>query len=750
MSELQPLSPELLLHIARTLQVALKSLVATMELLDEGSTVPFIARYRKEATGNLDEVQIRAIQEQILYFRELVSRKETILASIQEQGKLTGELKARIDQTLDRSELEDLYLPYKPKRRTKAMIAREKGLEPLADYLWNQEPTGTPLGTFAPTFVDAEKGVASVEEALEGARHILAETISDNADIRKLLRHAMFEEGVIVSKKTTDAVDEQQKFKMYYDYREPVKQIPSHRMLAIRRGETENVLYFLIELDPQRPFDLIKSKIHKQPGDWTPQLNLAAEDAWKRLLNSSITSEVRLELKQRADRDAIQVFRQNLQNLLLTPPAGQLAVLGLDPGIRTGCKIAVVDDTGKFLGHDVIYPFQPKNDIAGAERTLKALIEKYNVRAIAIGNGTASRETDAFVRDLLKKEGLTSVFCVMVNESGASIYSASEIARQEFPDLDLTVRGSISIARRLQDPLAELVKLDPKSIGVGQYQHDVDQSHLHKSLEAVIESCVNRVGVDLNTASWALLRYVAGVNERIAQKIVEFRNEHGRFRSRVQLTAVPGIGPKTFEQAAGFLRIRQGENPLDVTAVHPESYPVVEQIAKSLNVPIEQLIEQPALLEKLDRSGLAAGVYTLNDILEELRKPGRDPRDTFLAPTFKDDVKEIADLQVGMKLEGVVTNVTKFGAFVDVGVHQDGLVHISELSDRYVSEPGDVVKVGQIVRVHVLSVDTKARRIALSMKTPGSKSVPKSAPPSKPQPSMDDKLAALADRWKKR
>ncbi len=409
-------------------------------------------------------------------------------------------MKARIDQTLDKSELEDLYLPYKPKRRTKAMIAREKGLGPLADYLWNQEPTGLPLQTFAASFVDAEKGVASVEDALEGARHILAETISDNADIRKPLRHAMFEEGVIVSKKAADAVDEQQKFKMYYDYREPVKHIPSHRMLAIRRGETENVLYFVIELDPQRPLDLIKSKIHKQPGDWTPQLNLAAEDAWKRLLNSSITSEVRLELKQRADADAIQVFRENLQNLLLAPPAGQLAVLGLDPGIRTGCKIAVVDDTGKFLGHDVIYPFQPKNDVAGAERTLKTLIEKYNVRAIAIGNGTASRETDAFVRDFLKKEGLASIFCVMVNESGASIYSASEIARQEFPDLDLTVRGAISIARRLQDPLAELVKLDPKSIGVGQYQHDVDQSHLHKSLETVIESCVNRVGVDLNTA----------------------------------------------------------------------------------------------------------------------------------------------------------------------------------------------------------------------------------------------------------
>jgi len=760
MPELQSLSPDLLIHVARTLQVSMKSLLSTVELLDEGSTVPFIARYRKELTGNLDEVQIRAIEEKLLYFRELVSRKETILASIQEQGKLTDELKARIDQTLDKSELEDLYLPYKPKRRTKAMIAREKGLGPLADYLWNQEPTGTPLEAFAGSFVDAEKGVDSAEEALEGARHILAETISDDADIRKLLRRTMLEEGVIVSKKTADAIDEQQKFKMYYDYREPVKQIPSHRMLAIRRGETENVLYFLIEVDPQRPHDLIKSKIHKRPGDWTPQLNLAAEDAWKRLLNSSITSEVRLELKQRADADAIQVFRENLQNLLLAPPAGQLAVLGLDPGIRTGCKIAVVDDTGKFLGHDVIYPFQPKNDVAGAERTMKALIGKYNVRAIAIGNGTASRETDTFVRDFLKKEGLPSIFCVMVNESGASIYSASEIARQEFPDLDLTVRGAISIARRLQDPLAELVKLDPKSIGVGQYQHDVDQNHLHKSLETVIESCVNRVGVDLNTASWALLRYVAGINERTAQKIVEFRNEHGRFRSRVQLTAVPGIGPKTFEQAAGFLRIRNGDHALDITAVHPESYPVVEQIARNLNIPIEQLVSEvtahPALLEKIDKSGLAAGVYTLNDILEELRKPGRDPRDKFLAPSFKDDVKEIGDLQVGMTLEGVVTNVTKFGAFVDIGVHQDGLVHISELSDRYIKEPSDVIKVGQIVKVHVLSADAKTKRIALSMKTPGAKPAHGPAPHKKPAaapkppPTMDDKLAALADRWKKR
>ena len=507
-----------------------------------------------------------------------------------------------------------------------------------------------------------------------------------------------------------------------------------------------------------------------QPGDWTAQLNLAAEDSWKRLLNNSITSEIRLELKHRADSDAIQVFRENLQNVLLAPPAGQLAVLGLDPGIRTGCKIAVVDDTGKFLGHDVIYPFQPKNDTAGSERTLKALITKYDVRAIAIGNGTASRETDAFVRDFLQKEGLTAIFSVTVNESGASIYSASDIARQEFPDLDLTVRGAISIARRLQDPLAELVKLDPKSIGVGQYQHDVDQTHLHKSLEAVIESCVNRVGVDLNTASWALLRYVAGINERTAQKIVEFRNEKGRFRSRVQLTAVPGIGPKTFEQAAGFLRIRNGDNPLDVTAVHPESYSVVEQIAQSLNVPIQQLISEPALLEKIDKSNLSVGVFTLTDILEELRKPGRDPRDKFLAPSFKDNVKELNDLQEGMTLEGVVTNVTKFGAFVDVGVHQDGLVHISELSDRYVKEPSDIVKVGQIVQVHVLSANAKTKRIALSMKTPGAKTPgaktqgpnssrpndgtpQKQAPPVKvqpPKPSMEDKLAALSDRWKNR
>lgn len=739
----------------------MKGLLAVIELLDDGATVPFIARYRKEVTGNLDELQIRNIEEKLLYFRELESRRATILASIQEQGKLTDELRQLIEAALDKSQLEDLYLPYKPKRRTKATIAREKGLEPLAMYLWEQQPTGTPLSVFAAAFVNQELGVASVEDALEGARHIVSEMISDRAEVRKALRKAVFEEGVIVSKKSPGEPDPdpQQKFKMYYDYREPARSIPSHRMLAIRRGESESILYFLIEFDPLRAVSLIGRQIHQRPGDWTPQLNLAIEDAWKRLLSSSITGEVRLELKTNADTEAIKVFRNNMENLLLSPPAGQLAVLGIDPGIRTGCKIAVVDDTGKFLAHDVVYPHAPKFDVAGTHKILLALIEKHNVKAIAIGNGTASRETEAVVRDFLKEKGLLSLFSVTVNESGASVYSASDLARQEFPDLDLTVRGAISIARRLQDPLAELVKIDPKSIGVGQYQHDVDQAQLQRTLQAVVESCVNRVGVDLNTASWALLRYVAGINERTAQKIVEYRNENGRFRSRVQLNAVPGIGPKTFEQAAGFLRIRGGDNPLDLTAVHPESYAVVEQIAANLSVGLSHLISHPELIDKVDASTLsaavAAGTFTLRDILEELRKPGRDPRKTFVAPTFHEGIREIGDLQTGMVVEGVVTNVTKFGAFVDVGVHQDGLIHISELSDRYIKEPSDAVQVGQIVKAQVLSVDPKAKRIALSIKaltvkTPASKQQKNPPVEAAPAPSMDDRLAALANRWKTR
>jgi uncharacterized protein len=618
--------------------------------------------------------------------------------------------------------------------------------------LWAQQPGQQTLSELAMSLISEEKGVASAEEALEGARHIVAEMISEDADLRKILRQLMFDEGMVVSRKIPDAADEQEKFRMYYDYRESVSKIPSHRMLAVRRGEAENVLYFLIELEAPRAIGLLRNRILRERGDWTPHLELAIDDCWQRLLNSSIQTEIRLELKKRSDTEAISVFRDNLQNLLLAPPAGPIGVLGIDPGVRTGCKVAVVDETGKFLEHSVIYPHQPKNDTAGAARTLKQLMQKHNVRAIAIGNGTASRETDAFVRDFLRAESLSNVFSVTVNESGASVYSASDVARQEFPDLDLTVRGAISIARRLQDPLSELVKVDPKSIGVGQYQHDVDQHQLQESLEAVIESCVNRVGVDLNTASWTLLRYVAGIHERTASNIVEFRNQNGRFRSRVQLTAVPGIGPKTFEQAAGFLRIRDGENPLDNTAVHPESYKVVVQIAESLNVSVDELIAKPQLLEQFKRQQVAAGTYTLNDILEELRKPGRDPRDRFVAPSFNESVKEIGDVQPGMVLEGVVTNVTKFGAFVDIGVHQDGLVHISELSQRYIKDPSEAVKAGQIVKVKVLSADQKTRRISLSIKALQAPPAPNRPvrQPQNAQESLDAKLAALTSRWKSR
>jgi uncharacterized protein len=789
------LTPDILLHLAKLLNIPLTGLAAVITLLDEGGTVPFIARYRKEATGNLDEVQIRDIEEKLAYFRDLAARRATILGSIQDQGKLTDELRKKIESTLDKSELEDLYLPYRPKRRTKATIARERGLEPLALYLWNQTPTTQPLNDFAQTFLNPEKEVHTVEDAFEGARHIVAELLSESAEIRKSLRTLMFNEGIVVSRKSTDAElkDTESKFAMYYDFREPAKAIPSHRMLAIRRGEDESILYFLIELEPERATAILRKATLKTPGDWTPHLELAIEDAWKRLLNPSIQGELRLDLKKRSDTDAIQVFRENLHHLLLAPPAGPISVLGIDPGLRTGCKVAVVDETGKFLANEVLYLHQSKGAADTAAKTLESLITKYNVRAIAIGNGTASRETDAFIRDFLRDRATTqptNIFSVTVSESGASIYSASDIARQEFPDLDLTVRGAISIARRLQDPLSELVKVDPKSIGVGQYQHDVDQRQLQQSLETVIETCVNRVGVDLNTSSWTLLRYVAGITERTALAIVAYRDENGRFRSRAQLKKVPGIGPKSFEQAAGFLRIRNGDNPLDATAVHPESYPIVEQIAQSLATPIPTLIQTPELLApdrlaKADLKTLQAGSFTIKDILEELRKPGRDPRDQFVAPTFSDSVREFADVIPDMVLEGVVTNVTKFGAFVDIGVHQDGLVHISELSNRFIKDPSEAVKAGQIVKVKVLSADAKSKRIGLSMKAlmapsqsqqrpphqqPGRPTTPSAAvsahphtptqqrpthqqtrpTPKPPQPkgTLEDKLAQLSTRWR--
>jgi uncharacterized protein len=726
-------------------------MLAVIELLDEGATVPFIARYRKEATGNLDEVQIRDIQEKLEYFRELEDRRETVLQSIDSQGKLTPDLKARIEATMEKTELEDLYLPYKPKRRTKASIAREKGLEPLAQFLWDQAGA-EPLAHLAATFVSEAQGVDSASEALEGARHIIAEWISENAEFRKAVRGMMMAEGGVVSRAIEGVPDPDGKYKMYAEYAEPAVKIPSHRMLAIRRGAKEGVLTFEIELAQAQPLAWLRSRVVHSTGECVPHLEQSIEDSYERLMNPSIQTEVRLELKDRSDEEAIKVFRENLENLLLSPPAGMMTVLAIDPGIRTGCKIAVVDDTGKFLESSVIYPFQPRNDEAGSRKTLASLIARHNVQAIAIGNGTASRETGTFVQDFLREANLAKIFSVSVSESGASVYSASEMARQEFPDLDLTVRGAISIARRLQDPLAELVKVDPKSIGVGQYQHDVDQRRLKQSLEATVESCVNRVGVDLNTASWALLRYVAGITERTALKIMEYRNEHGKFRSRMDLMAVPGFGPKAFEQAAGFLRIRGGENPLDMTAVHPESYAVVERIAASLGTSIHDLIARPELIETVQLEGFKTervGMYTLGDIREELRKPGRDPREKFVAPKWRDDIKEIADLKPGMVLEGVVTNVTRFGAFVDLGVHQDGLVHVSELANRFVKDASEVVKVGQIVKVQVLNADPKAKRIGLSMKAldaPPPRQKPK--PQEPPKPSLESQLAALSSKFK--
>jgi protein Tex len=743
MPETKPLPTAVLLHVAKLLSVPLKSLVSTIGLLDDGGTVPFIARYRKEATGDLDEVQIRAVQEKLEYFRELEDRRQTVLATVEEQGKLSSPLRAKIEAVLEKNELEDLYLPFKPKRRTKASIAREKGLEPLARYLWDQQPGGVRLGEYN-------------EEALEGARHIVAEWISENAEFRKTIRRFMLDYGLVVSKAIEGAADAEGKYKMYAHYSEPAAKIPSHRMLAVRRGAKEGALRFEIELEPERPLTYLKNKVIRERGDWVPHLEKAVEDSYQRLLNPSIQTEVRLELKQRSDEEAIRVFRENLENLLLAPPAGMLTVLAVDPGIRTGCKIAVVDETGKFLDSAVIYPLEPRQDLAGAVKTLAGLIARHRVRAIAIGNGTGSREAGAFVRDFLRQAALEDIFSVVVSEAGASVYSASEVARGEFPDLDLTVRGAISIARRLQDPLAELVKIDPQSIGVGQYQHDVDQKKLMQSLEGAVESCVNRVGVDLNTASHSLLRYVAGISGRTALKIVEYRNEHGKFRSRVELTAIPGFGPKTFEQAAGFLRIRGGANPLDMTAVHPESYTVVGKIAASLGAGVEDLIARPELLEKVrieDFETERVGIYTLQDIRDELRKPGRDPREKFTAPVWRDDLREISDLAPGMILEGTVTNVTNFGAFIDVGVHQDGLVHVSELSARYIKDPKEVVKAGQIVRVKVLSADGKAKRIALSMKALEIAEAPKTKHVTKPEeakPAAQDQLSQLSNRFRTR
>lgn len=693
----------------------------TVELLREGATVPFIARYRKERTGELDEVQIRTVEEQFSYFCELEERRITVLKSIEEQGKMTLELRERIEACRLKTVLEDLYLPYRPKRRTKATIARERGLEALADLIAAQELTAGTAEEAALPFVNSEKEVPDAASALEGAGHILAERLSDNADARAMVRKLTKEQGVMTSRAAAGCKEQVSKFEMYYDYQEPLKTVPSHRMLAMRRGEKEEVLCLSISAPPEQILANLKARLILRKSIFTPHLENVAEDAFKRLIAPSIEAELRLESKDNADEAAIRVFARNLRELLLAPPAGGKPVLGIDPGFRTGSKLAAVDATGRFLEHATVYPHIGEGRIPQARQDLLRLIERNSIEMIAVGNGTAGREMEIFVKETLAGAGrLLPV--VSVSEAGASIYSASEIAREEFADLDLTVRGAISIARRLQDPLGELVKVDPKSIGVGQYQHDVNQGMLKKSLDGVLESCVNYVGVDLNTASWALLAYVSGVGPSLARAITRYRDENGAFNTRKSLLKVPRFGAKAFEQAAGFLRIRDGRNPLDNTAVHPERYQLVETMAADLAVPPSQLLADSALVDSMDLKryvSASVGMPTLADIVEELKKPGRDPRSRFQTVAFRDDIRELGDLKEGMILAGVVTNVTAFGAFVDVGVHQDGLVHISHLANRYVKDPNDAVKAGQVVKIKVLSVDEKRKRIAMSIKEAG-------------------------------
>ena len=696
-------------RLSAELGISAGQVAAVAKLLKEGNTIPFIARYRKEVHGNLDEVQISKVQERLTYYAELEERRAAILKSIDEQGKLTDDLREKIESCMVKAALEDLYQPYKPKRRTRAMIAKEKGLEPLADAIWDGR------------LDDAALKAASADD-LQGARDILAERIADMAEVRGLVRETYAKKAVVKSEVVSPKPTQPTKFEQYYDFQEPIAEIPSHRYLAICRGQKEGVLWrhFVVEKEPV--IEKVLEIVNRERGvesatSGVDHVRLAAEDAYKRLLAPSCEIDVATEKKMEADRAAVEVFAENLRHLLLASPLGEKRVLAIDPGIRTGCKVAMLDETGKFLVNTVIYPAQRT---AEAQEVLARLVEKFKPDAIAVGNGTAGRETEAFARSVLKLIGAKDVMVVSVSEAGASVYSASETARDEFPDLDLTVRGAISIGRRLQDPLAELVKIEPKAIGVGQYQHDVFQPLLEAKLDEVTVSCVNKVGVELNTASAPLLTRVSGIGASLAKRIVEWRNEHGAFKSRSDLKKVTGLGPKAFEQSAGFLRIRGASNPLDSSAVHPERYALVETMAKDLGVGVGELVGNAALAGQIELKKYVSedvGLPTLKDIVEELKKPGRDPRAVFEKPAFRDDVTTIDDVQEGMTLEGIVTNVTAFGAFVDIGVHQDGLVHISELADRYVSDPSEVVKTGDKIKVRVIGVDRARNRIALSART---------------------------------
>ncbi|MDB4972486.1 MAG: Transcription accessory protein [Myxococcaceae bacterium] len=724
MTDSTPISFDPVPAIARELGLPAAGVRAVVRLLEEGGTVPFIARYRKEATGSLDEVQIRNIEERRAYLIELDDRRKAILESIDSQGKLTPELKARILACDTKAALEDLYLPYKPKRRTRGIIAKERGLEPLAKRIAEQPTSGKPLEEAA-TYVSVEKEVPDVKAALAGARDIIAEWLAENADARARVRETFAERGMLVCEKAAGLPDAPTKFEQYYDYREPLKTIPSHRFLAIRRGERENVLRARVEVEPEPLVASLAGVMARKPASpFADELTQAVEDGYKRLLAPSVENDLRIELKLRSDRSAVDVFADNLRNLLMSAPLGEKGVLGLDPGLRTGCKFVAVDANGKFLAETVLHLSKGAGAEEAAKKQLLAYVQQYKPRAVAIGNGTGGREAERFVRAVLKDAALSDLTVVQVNEAGASVYSASDVAREEHPDLDITVRGALSIARRLQDPLAELVKIDPKAIGVGQYQHDVHQPLLAKKLDEVVESCVNGVGVELNTASAPLLSRVSGIGPSLAKKIIKFRDDHGRFKSRLELLEVPGLGPRAFEQSAGFLRVAGGAHPLDGSSVHPERYELVQRMASDLGLKVEELVGNAAAVAQVDVKkyiGDNVGEPTLRDILAELKKPGRDPRADFEPPKFRDDVEKLEDLVIGMQLEGVVTNVTAFGAFVDVGVHQDGLVHVSQLSDRFIKDPSEAVKVGDKIKVRVLEVDLARKRIALSARSEGAR-----------------------------
>lgn len=712
-------------RIAQELAVNVQQVQAAVQLLDDGATVPFIARYRKEVTGALDDTQLRTLEERLGYLRELEDRRKTVLASIQEQGKLTPQLERDILLADTKNRLEDLYLPYKPKRRTKAQIAREAGLEPLALALL-ENPLLDPKAE-AEKYLNADAAVNTAQDALDGAKQILMENFSEDAELLGKLRSMLTEHGLVVSKVLEGKEQEGEKFRDYFEFSEKISVMPSHRALAVFRGRKEGVLSIALTLPEEmtQPSHACEFEIAKRfniasegrPADaWLAEV---VRWTWRVKLLTHLETDLLGQLRERAEEEAIRVFASNLKDLLLAAPAGQKVTLGLDPGLRTGCKVALVDSTGKVVQHGAIFPHPPQNKALEAEKLVAALCKQYNVDLISIGNGTASRETERFVGEMLKRYGDIKAKAVVVSEAGASVYSASELAAKEFPDLDVTIRGAVSIARRLQDPLAELVKIEPKAIGVGQYQHDVNQMQLAKTLDAVVEDCVNSVGVDVNTASVALLKRVSGLNQTLASNIVEFRDKNGAFNSRDQLKQIPRLGEKTFEQAAGFLRIMNGDNPLDRSAVHPESYEVVERIAAKTGKPVSALIGDSSFLRSLNPKDFVCekfGLPTVQDIIKELDKPGRDPRPEFKTATFMDGVEKVSDLRPGMILEGVVTNVAAFGAFVDVGVHQDGLVHISAITDRFIKDPREAVKTGDIVKVKVLEVDVARKRISLTMR----------------------------------